>query len=150
MVQQLANAVSGANATRHRLSADVVSVAGKLRAGVADNEIDLDGRADPGLVEALSRAAGCLLYTSIETLVRKWQDDVLDLVRNEGRDRRTTAKVAAYGVNGLGVVLMLVTFAPVSYTHLDVYKRQSSLSGWSCCASAKRGWCCLLYTSRCV
>lgn len=58
LVQQLANAVSGANATRHRLSADVVSVAGKLRAGVADNEIDLDGRADPGLVEALSRAAG--------------------------------------------------------------------------------------------
>jgi len=51
------------------------------------------------------------LTTQIETLVREWQDDVLDLVRNEGRDRRTTAKVAAYGVNGLGVVLMLVTFA---------------------------------------
>ena len=51
------------------------------------------------------------LTTQVETLVREWQDDVLDLVRNEGRDRRTTAKVAAYGVNGLGVVLMLVTFA---------------------------------------
>ena len=51
------------------------------------------------------------LGTQVETLVREWQDDVLDLVRNEGRDRRTTAKVAAYGVNGLGVVLMLVTFA---------------------------------------
>lgn len=51
------------------------------------------------------------LGAQVETLVREWQDDVLDLVRNEGRDRRTTAKVAAYGVNGLGVVLMLVTFA---------------------------------------
>ncbi len=47
----------------------------------------------------------------VERLVREWQDDVLDLVRNEGKDRRTTAKVAAYGVNGVGVVLMLVTFA---------------------------------------
>lgn len=47
----------------------------------------------------------------VSRLVREWQDDVLTLVRNEGRDRRTTAKVAAYGVNGLGVVLMLVTFA---------------------------------------
>ena len=57
MVQQLANAVAGANATRHRLSADVVAVAGKLRSGVADSEADLDGSADSGLVEALSRAA---------------------------------------------------------------------------------------------
>ncbi|PID97202.1 MAG: ABC transporter [Actinomycetales bacterium] len=46
----------------------------------------------------------------VERLVRDWQDDVLDLVRNEGQDRRTTAKVAAYGVNALGAVLMLVTF----------------------------------------
>jgi GTP-binding protein EngB required for normal cell division len=58
LVQQLANAVSGANATRHRLSADVVAVAGKLRSGVADSEADLDGGADSGLVDALSRAAG--------------------------------------------------------------------------------------------
>ncbi len=51
------------------------------------------------------------LSAQVETLVRHWQDDVLTLVRNEGRDRRTTARVAAYGVNGVGVVLMLVTFA---------------------------------------
>ncbi|MGI8717490.1 MAG: dynamin family protein [Lapillicoccus sp.] len=47
----------------------------------------------------------------VETLVRDWQGDVLSLVREEGRDRRTTARVMAYGVNGLGVVLMLVAFA---------------------------------------
>ncbi|MFZ1285948.1 MAG: ABC transporter [Candidatus Phosphoribacter sp.] len=51
------------------------------------------------------------LSEGVERLVRDWQDDVLDLVRSEGQDRRTTAKVAAYGVNGVGVVLMLVTFA---------------------------------------
>lgn len=47
----------------------------------------------------------------VSRLVREWQDDVLELVRGEGQDRRTTAKVAAYGVNGVGVILMLVTFA---------------------------------------
>ena len=50
-------------------------------------------------------------HEQVEALVRHWQDDVLSLVRTEGRDRRTTARVAAYGVNGVGVVLMLVTFA---------------------------------------
>ncbi len=48
---------------------------------------------------------------TVEQLVRRWQDDVLEMVRNEGQDRRTTARVAAYGVNAVGVVLMLVTFA---------------------------------------
>ncbi|EWT00987.1 ABC transporter [Intrasporangium oryzae NRRL B-24470] len=47
----------------------------------------------------------------IERLVRDWQGDILDLVRHEAKDRRTTARIMAYGVNGLGVVLMLVTFA---------------------------------------
>jgi hypothetical protein len=48
---------------------------------------------------------------AVASLVHDWQGDVLDLVRNEGKDRRTTAKVTAYGVNAVGTVLMLVTFA---------------------------------------
>ena len=48
---------------------------------------------------------------TVSSLVYDWQGDVLDLVRNEGKDRRTTAKVTAYGVNAVGTVLMLVTFA---------------------------------------
>jgi hypothetical protein len=32
-------------------------------------------------------------------------------VRGEGKDRRTTARIAAYGLNGIGVILMLVAFA---------------------------------------
>jgi energy-coupling factor transporter ATP-binding protein EcfA2 len=51
------------------------------------------------------------LDKAVASLVHDWQGDVLDLVRNEGKDRRTTAKVTAYGVNAVGTVLMLVTFA---------------------------------------
>jgi hypothetical protein len=47
----------------------------------------------------------------VQRAVREWQQGVLDLVRSEGADRRTTARVLAYGVNGLGVALMIVIFA---------------------------------------
>ncbi|MEV5410887.1 GTPase domain-containing protein [Thermopolyspora sp. NPDC052614] len=43
--------------------------------------------------------------------VRDWQGYVLELVRSEGADRRTTARLASLGVNGTGLLLMLVTFA---------------------------------------
>lgn len=56
--QRLANVVAGASAARQRLSADIVSVATRLRAGVNDNEIALADDADAALVDALARAAG--------------------------------------------------------------------------------------------
>ncbi|WP_235509599.1 GTPase domain-containing protein [Terrabacter sp. Soil811] len=62
--------------------------------------------ADPALARS-----GTDLDKRIQRLVRDWQGDILQMVRDEGRDRRTTARIMAYGVNGLGVVLMLVTFA---------------------------------------
>jgi hypothetical protein len=43
--------------------------------------------------------------------VREWQGYVLDLVRKEGADKRSTARILAYGVNGLGLALMVVIFA---------------------------------------
>ncbi|MFZ2501674.1 MAG: ABC transporter [Nocardioides sp.] len=46
-----------------------------------------------------------------EREVREWQQGVLDLVRTEGADKRSTARFMAYGVNGLGVALMIVVFA---------------------------------------
>ena len=46
-----------------------------------------------------------------ERMVRDWQSGVLDLVRSEGADKRTTARFLAYGVNGLSVALMVVVFA---------------------------------------
>ena len=43
--------------------------------------------------------------------VRDWQQDVLDMVRAEGADKRQTARFMAFGVNGLSVALMVVVFA---------------------------------------
>lgn len=51
------------------------------------------------------------LEPAVERLVRDWQNDVLDIVRAEGANRRTNARVAAYGINGIGLFLMLVSFA---------------------------------------
>jgi hypothetical protein len=46
-----------------------------------------------------------------ERTVRDWQHGVLDMVRSEGADRRSTARFLAFGVNGLSVALMVVVFA---------------------------------------
>ena len=46
-----------------------------------------------------------------ERAVRDWQAGVLDMVRTEGADRRSTARFLAFGVNGLTVALMVVVFA---------------------------------------
>ncbi len=43
--------------------------------------------------------------------VRAWQDDILELVRQRGAGKRTTARVLALGVNSVGIALMIVLFA---------------------------------------
>jgi energy-coupling factor transporter ATP-binding protein EcfA2 len=48
---------------------------------------------------------------NVEALVRDWQAEVLDLVGAEASDRRTTARVFSFGVNGVGVILMLLVFS---------------------------------------
>jgi predicted GTPase len=65
---------------------------------LADVGEDL-GRASRGLRRRAERA------------VRDWQQDVLEMVRTEGADKRSTARFLAYGVNGLSVALMIVVFA---------------------------------------
>ncbi|GAA2738461.1 dynamin family protein [Pedococcus aerophilus] len=60
----------------------------------------------PGMAKASPEFSG-----AVERLVRDWQGELLDMVRSEGKDRRTTARIAAYGLNGIGVILMLVVFA---------------------------------------
>jgi hypothetical protein len=47
----------------------------------------------------------------VERMVRDWQGEVLEMVRTEGQGRRTNARIAAYGVNAIGLFLMLVAFA---------------------------------------
>ncbi|WP_422387524.1 dynamin family protein [Arthrobacter sulfonylureivorans] len=43
--------------------------------------------------------------------IRAWQADLLELIRSEGEDKRFTARMLSFGVNGLGVALMVVIFA---------------------------------------
>ena len=64
--------------------------------------------ADAG--EDLGRASRDLRRQA-ERSVRDWQQDVLEMVRTEGADKRTSARFLAYGVNGLSVALMVVVFA---------------------------------------
>jgi predicted GTPase len=60
--------------------------------------------------EDLGRASRGLRRKA-ERSVREWQQEVIDMVRTEGSDKRTTARFLAYGVNGLAVSLMVVVFA---------------------------------------
>ncbi|MCW2666691.1 MAG: putative transporter [Frankiales bacterium] len=43
--------------------------------------------------------------------VRDWQGFVLDLVREEGADKRSTARFLSFGVNGVGLAVMVAVFA---------------------------------------
>jgi hypothetical protein len=74
------------------------------RSVAAGTQVLDDGRLD------LSRASRDFRDRA-ERMVRDWQSGVLDLVRSEGADKRTTARFLAYGVNGLSVALMVVVFA---------------------------------------
>lgn len=58
----------------------------------------------------------------VEDQVRAWQRDVLELVQNEGADRRTQARVVSLGVNVVGIALMVVVFASTAFipTGLEV------------------------------
>ena len=46
-----------------------------------------------------------------EAMIRAWQAGLLDLLRTEGADKRSTARALSYGVNGMAMVLMVATFA---------------------------------------
>src|SRR5262245_61698560 len=55
--------------------------------------------------------AGADLRESAAREVRGWQGYVLDLVRSVGASKRTTARFLSFGVNGVGVLVMIVVFA---------------------------------------
>jgi hypothetical protein len=58
----------------------------------------------------LSRSAPDLAERLAES-VRGWQGYVLELVREQGAAKRSTARYLSFGVNGLGLMLMIVVFA---------------------------------------
>jgi hypothetical protein len=69
-----------------------------------------DGRALLAGSSELGRADADIAARA-EQAVRVWQGEVLELVRAEGGDRRQLAKLASYGVNGAGSVLIVALFA---------------------------------------
>lgn len=58
----------------------------------------------------LARASATLLQR-LPDEVRQWQAAVLELVREQGADRRTSARIASYTLNGAGLAVMLAVFA---------------------------------------
>ncbi|MDN6302779.1 MAG: dynamin family protein [Brachybacterium sp.] len=58
----------------------------------------------------------------VSAAIRAWQGDVLELVRAEGADRRSKARLLSLGVNAVGVALMVVVFASTAFvpTGLEV------------------------------
>jgi hypothetical protein len=57
----------------------------------------------------LARASTALV-AGLPDEVRSWQGAVLDLVRAEGAEKRTSARIASYTVNGAGLAVMLAVF----------------------------------------
>ncbi len=51
------------------------------------------------------------LSAKASATVRGWQGHVLELIRNVGGDRKTKARILSFGVNGLGMVVMVLVFA---------------------------------------
>lgn len=59
--------------------------------------------------EDLSRAS--VEYPSaLARMIRDWQGDVLELVSAEGADKKAGARIMAFGVNGVGLALMMLVF----------------------------------------
>ncbi|MGO0575002.1 ABC transporter [Ornithinimicrobium panacihumi] len=66
--------------------------------------------AHPELSKASPDFAG-----QVDRLIRDWQRDIFEMVREEAGSRRSTARYLAFGVNGLGVLLMILVFSSTMF-----------------------------------
>ncbi|NKX55381.1 dynamin family protein [Arthrobacter mobilis] len=84
-------------------------------AAKAAEEADARWRDDPAGRQLLGgddlAAPSVSLADTVAAEIRAWQADLLELIRVEGQDRRLRARVLSFGVNGLGVMLMVGVFA---------------------------------------
>jgi hypothetical protein len=88
---------SEADAAAERADASwQANTAGRQLLGRTAQEL---GRASPDFADRAARA------------IRDWQGAVLDLVADEGMAKRSRARFLAFGVNGIGVALMIFVFA---------------------------------------
>ena len=77
------------------------------RADPAGRDLVIDAQASAGVTGANTAD----LRSAIATQMRGWQEDVLAVVREQGEDRRGLARALSFGVNGLGVAVMVLVFA---------------------------------------
>jgi hypothetical protein len=105
-----APAVKVETAIESGLQAVIVDEASK-----AAEDADARWRDDPAGRQLLGSedlsAPSSGLAGTVAAEIRAWQSDLLDLIRVEGQDRRLRARVLSFGVNGLGVMLMVGVFA---------------------------------------
>lgn len=69
-----------------------------------------------GVAELVEAARGALRSdderrSAIAQLVRGWEADVIELVRRQGASKKTTARILSFGVNAVGIALMIAVFA---------------------------------------
>jgi hypothetical protein len=109
--------VTGHRAEREVAAAVETSIESVVRAA-ADRAAERASRAwrDEPAGRALGEGAPALATSSpglreaLEQEVRDWQGAVFEMVRSEGADRRSTARLASLGVNGAGLTVMLGVF----------------------------------------
>jgi hypothetical protein len=98
------------------LETGVEALIGSAADGAAERTVE-SWRADPAGSALLTEdeidagRASADLRESAAREVRAWQGYVLDLVRSVGASKRTTARFLSLGVNGVGVLVMIVVFA---------------------------------------
>lgn len=112
--------LTGRPKAQEQLNVAVESVLEQLIRGLADQaaaDTVADWKASPSgasvmqaVTVELSRASPALAGRTA-AMVRDWQGTILDLVRTKGASRRTTARVASLGVNGVSAVLMMLVFS---------------------------------------
>jgi hypothetical protein len=115
-------AVTGRPATGERLQAALGSgLVTLVRGAIADAAEQTVGawRAHPAgdaLLPTVERSSSDRELTDrIERLTRDWQRAVLELVRTEAGNKRYVARVSAYAVNALGLVVMIGVFAATAF-----------------------------------
>ncbi len=83
-------------------------------ADAAAEQVATAWSADPAgreLLDESLRRASPELQARTERAVREWQGGILEMVRSQGQGKRRSARYLAFGVNGLGLMVMIVVFA---------------------------------------
>lgn len=117
---RIAGAITGRPVSQEQLNVAVENVLERLVISQADTAAAntlTEWKAMPigatmpiGGPNALGRASAELAPQTATTL-RDWQAGLIEIVREKGAGRRTTARVMSLGVNGVSAVLMMLVFS---------------------------------------